>query len=232
MLLGRIPWISYRIGMLLPRIFYQPAILFCVVSLTSGTSAGAQNVDATTQDKIETIVCVRHGEKPLSGLGQLTCQGLNRALALPPVLIRKFGQPNFIFAPDPNQVTHDPGGEFCYVRPLATIEPTAIRCGLPVNTHFGYKDIAGLEEELTKPAYANATVFVAWEHKYLDEFVKDMVKSFGGDASQVPGWQWNDFDSIFVVRLAHGQGGATATFDHDNEGLDHLSTDCPNPKAQ
>ena len=30
----------------------------------------------------QTIVFLRHGEKPASGLGQLTCQGLNRSLAL------------------------------------------------------------------------------------------------------------------------------------------------------
>jgi hypothetical protein len=30
----------------------------------------------------ETIVFVRHGEKPQDGFGQLNCQGLNRALAL------------------------------------------------------------------------------------------------------------------------------------------------------
>ena len=42
---------------------------------------------------VETIVCIRHGEKPPGGLGQLTCQGLNRALALPKVLLGKFGTP-------------------------------------------------------------------------------------------------------------------------------------------
>jgi hypothetical protein len=31
----------------------------------------------------ETIVALRHAEKPAGGLGQLTCQGLSRALALP-----------------------------------------------------------------------------------------------------------------------------------------------------
>jgi len=114
------------------------------------------------QGKVETIVCIRHGEKPLLGLGQLTPRGLNRALALPEVLLTKFGKPSFIFAPDPNQVANDLGGEFCYVRPLATIEPAAIEYGVPVNTHFGFKDIAGLQQELTKPVYESATIFVAW----------------------------------------------------------------------
>jgi hypothetical protein len=198
-------------------IFFRTVILFCAVSLITIFPAGGQTEDGTTQDKIETIVCVR--------------QGLNRALRLPQVLIAKFGKPDFIFAPDPNQVNHDPAGDFCYVRPLATIEPTAIQCSLPVNTHFGFTDIAGLEQELSKPAYAGAIVFVAWEHKYLDDFVKDTVKSSGGDASKVPGWQGNDFDSIFVVRLVHNKRGTIVTFTRDTEGLDHLSTDCPNSIA-
>ena len=95
------------------------------------------------QGKAETIVCIRHGEKPLLGLGQLTPRGLNRALALPEVLLTKFGKPSFIFAPDPNQVANDIGGAFCYVRPLATIEPAAIEYGLPVNTHFRLQRYCG-----------------------------------------------------------------------------------------
>jgi hypothetical protein len=213
--------------MFLSQIFFRPTTLLCAVSFIVIIPSGAQAADFTDHDKIETIACIRHGEKPPAGLGQLTCQGLNRALKLPQVMIRKFGKPDFIFAPDPNQVNHDPAGDFCYVRPLATIEPTAVQCTLPINTHFGFTDIAGLEQELKKPAYAGATVFVAWEHKYLADFVKHLIKSSGGDASQVPSWPGNDFDSIFVIRLTHKKG-ATATFTHDTEGLDNLSTDCPN----
>src|SRR5262245_11611330 len=60
----------------------------------------------------ETIVFMRHGEKPSGGLGQLTCQGLNRALALPSVLIGKFGRPDFVYAPNPNVKMNDPAGSF------------------------------------------------------------------------------------------------------------------------
>jgi hypothetical protein len=88
---------------------------------------------------------MRHGEKPAEGLGQLDCQGLNRALALPHVLKRKFGIPDYIFAPDPRQLVLDHGNLYYYIRPLATIEATAIRLGKPVNTRFGYKQIAGLQ---------------------------------------------------------------------------------------
>jgi hypothetical protein len=98
-----------------------------------------------------------------------------------------------------------------------------------MNTHFGFRDITGLQQELTKRAYGNSTIFVAWEHKYLDDFVKAFVKSFGGDISQVPGWQWNDYDSIFVVRITHGKEKTTATFSRDAEGLNNLGSDWPGP---
>ena len=55
----------------------------------------------------ETIVLVRHGEKPAEGLGQLNCQGLNRALALPVVIGKLFGRLDAIFAPDPAQSKED-----------------------------------------------------------------------------------------------------------------------------
>jgi hypothetical protein len=120
---------------------------------------------------LETIVLVRHGEKAHGGLGQLTCRGLNRALALPDVLLNKFGKPQFIFAPNPTQKVD--GGKYYYVRPIVTIDPTAVRCGLPVNTEFGYREIDGLEHELLKPKYQNAMIFIAWEHGAMDDFAKN-----------------------------------------------------------
>lgn len=174
---------------------------------------------------VETIVCIRHGEKPKGGLGQLTCRGLNRALALPKVLLAKYGPPEFVFAPNPSQKSE--AKTYFYVRPLMTIEPTAIRCGLPVNTQFGYKDIKGLEEEVQKPDYQKATVFIAWEHALLDTFVKDLVKAHGGDPAQVPSWPASDFDTIFLVKITHSEGHDTVAFTIDHEGLNDLSDACP-----
>src|SRR6478609_6467286 len=90
----------------------------------------------------ETIVFFRHGEKPSAGLGQLTCQGMNRAIALPGVLLSRFGAPKWLYAPNPAVKISDPGGSFDYVRPLATIEPIAIKAGLSVNTNYGYTDVS------------------------------------------------------------------------------------------
>jgi hypothetical protein len=190
---------------------------------TSVTSTGA-----STQT-VETIVCIRHGEKPPAALGQLTCRGLNRALALPSVLLAKFGSPQFIFAPNPtdkvDQKEHLEG--YFYVRPIATIEPTAIRCGLPVNTQFGFNEIKALERELRKPAYKNATIFIVWEHVVLDYFARNVVKDYGGDPTQVPSWPPKDYDSIFVFKVTRSRGRESVVFTIDHENLNSLSDTCP-----
>ena len=180
---------------------------------------------AADNARVETIVFIRHGEKPANDEGQLTCQGLNRALALPDLLIARYGTAQFVFAPATTKKPASknagfaPGTTFSYVRPLMTIEPTAIRLGLPVDTKFAYDEIGGLQSELTATAYQRATVFVAWEHAAVDQLVKRMVSAFGGDAAEVPDWPPDDYDSIFVVRLRTEGGKRTVSFAHEQEGL-------------
>jgi hypothetical protein len=192
-----------------------------------GQTNEASPADASGQT-VETLVCIRHGEKPPGGLGQLTPRGLNRALALPKVLLEKYGSPQYVFAPNPAQKVHELKG-YNYIRPLMTIEPTAIRCGLPVNTEFGYREIKGLEKELEKPEYKKATIFVAWEHRLLDDFVKDVVKSHDGNPAQVPSWPGTDYDSIFLVKITRSKGHATVAFTVDHEGLNNLNDAWPEP---
>ena len=174
----------------------------------------------------ETIVFFRHGEKPSAGLGQLTCQGLNRALALPDVLIGRFGTPHYLYAPNPATKISDPGGSFYYVRPLATIEPTAIRAGRSVNTGRPYNDVAGLRSLLVTSTKANATIFVSWEHAYLVKVVQSIMNAYGGGAT-VPAWTTGDYDSLYIVRINYANGSIRAEFEKDSEGLNGLPTTCP-----
>jgi hypothetical protein len=174
----------------------------------------------------QTMVFLRHGEKPSGGYGQITCQGLRRALALPDVLIGRFGQPQYVFAPNPSPKIGDPAGTFHYVRPLATIEPTAIRLGLPVNAQYGWADIAGLQNELLSPAYAAATIFVSWEHAKLVQVVQGIMNAYGSGVT-VPQWTTGDYDSLYIVRLASSNGTVTAQFERDFQGLNNLPTTCP-----
>jgi hypothetical protein len=213
--LMRIPFITLLIAF---------AIYFRVDAQTNSISSA--EISAPT---VETLVCIRHGEKPRGGLGQLTCRGLNRALALPKVLLGKYGAPQFIFAPNPTQKVDSKNGspDYYYLRPLATIEPTAIRCGLPVNTQFGFREVKELEDELAKTNYQSAVVFVAWEHGLLDEFVKNLVKDNGGNSAQVPAWPADDYDTIFLVKIARSETGNSIAFTIDHENLNGLSDVCP-----
>jgi hypothetical protein len=195
-------------------------LLYAAIVSSFGAAAHA----ATSQ---ETIVFVRHGEKFEKGLGQIDCQGFNRALALTAVLQKQFGTPDYIFAPDPGQQIHDSGQQYNYIRPLATIEPTAIRLGMPIDTRFGYQDIAELEKELVSPRYRDALIFVAWEHVELVDVVRHLVTTAGSDPSIIPDWKWDDFDSIYVLRFMRDGSKVSVTFTHDREGLNGESTICP-----
>ncbi|MEO8746964.1 MAG: hypothetical protein ABI379_04800 [Rhodanobacter sp.] len=179
----------------------------------------------------QTIVFLRHGEKPALGFGQLSCQGLNRALALPAVLQAKFGTPHAIYAPNPGSRAKDKGVEYNYVRPLATIEPTAIRLGMPVNTAFGLTQINALEQDLIRPDNSTATIYVAWEHNLAQQAAQLLVDSAGGHV-RVPNWAADDFDSLYVVRLKWQNGKPVAAdFRIEAEGLNRQSLECPGARS-
>lgn len=188
-----------------------------VVALATLVSAGTALAEPALT---ETIVMIRHGEKPPGGLGQLSCQGLNRALSLGGVLGRMFGRPDAIFAPDPAVQKIDWGKPYDYVRPLATIEPAAIAFGLPVQASIGVPDVASLQHALEAPGLAGALVVVAWEHTEIVALTRLLLAQYGGRPDAVPSWDRRDYDGIYVVRL-HRDGSAThADFQRQREGLD------------
>lgn len=194
-------------------------------------AVGPGNAQAIARPSVstETIIIIRHGEKTAHERGQLSFRGLNRSLALPDVLIGKFGKPDYIFAADPAaQMEAADGTGYSYLRPLATIEPTAIRLGMPVNTQIGFSDVEQLQTELTKPVYAKSLIFIAWEHFSEIRLTKNLIQAHGKGASSVPDWPISDFDSIFVIKLIHSGKSIKATLTLDHEGLnDKLSDTYP-----
>ena len=113
------------------------------------------------------------------------------------------------------------------MRPLASLEPTAIYCNMPINTMFGYSHIRELEAEIEKPIYRNSLIFIAWEHRYLENFVRNVVVNGGGNGKQVPRWSGRDFDSIYIVKITRQDGHAVAAFTLDKENLGNLSDTFP-----
>lgn len=208
------------------------AMLAALMPASSSAQSGTQ---------VETIVIFRHGEKPApDAMGQLTCQGLNRALALPAVLGKMFSPPAALFAPDPSrQIMEGSDGPYSYVRPLTTIEPTAITLGMPVSTQIGYTALGELQSAVTAGAYASSTIFIVWEHGHIPQLAKNLLSSYGGDPSRVPGWADSDYDSIYVVQITTpANGQPSASFSRKSEGMPCRqgtpcpATTCPSPASQ
>lgn len=173
-----------------------------------------------------TYVILRHGEKPAAGLGQLSCQGLNRALALPKVILTKFGAPTALFAPNPSMKKPDKGVPYFYIRPLATIEPLAIQRGLPVDVQWGIKQIEPITDQLVQQP--DGLYVIAWEHHLAVELARTLLQKSGADPAQVPAWNDHDFDSLYVIRRGTAEGAAqAATFSIERQGLDGLPDTCP-----
>lgn len=209
-------------------------VALCAALLAVSGCRGGRQGSGSSVTGTETIVVMRHGEKPPGGRGQLSCKGLNRALALPKVLTGRFGRADAIFAPNP-AVTMKEGAlattKYSYVRPLATIEPTAIALGLPVHTQIGFPEIDALQAAVTAPEYANSTVFIAWEHKYARDFARQMLGSYGLDRGEAPPWDSDDYETLYVFRITRAAGKAPAmTFRVEQEGLSgSLADTCPAP---
>ena len=172
-----------------------------------------------------TFVFIRHAEVPVSGLGQLNCRGLNRAIALVQRLPHRVGPPQAVFAPSPAVQKMDSGQAYSYVRPLATVEPLAVQYSLPVHTQIGYNNAQGLADALDARELRGRTIVIAWDHKYLTDAVRLLLERHQGPSGSVPAWRGSDFDSIYVVRLP--KQGAPAAFIQMSQGLDRLPQNCP-----
>jgi hypothetical protein len=207
-----------------------PLLLCKVASIVSviGAVFVIPAITATEPEQVERIVLFRHGEKPVDGLGQLNCQGLNRALALPTVLVDRFGTPQYLFAPNPSHRKPDRGNTYDYIRPLATIEPTAIRLGMPVNTQYGFDEVDKLQTALLAPALIASNIWIAWEHKEIVNFEHTLLKQLNSDPSMVPAWDDNDFDRIDVVDIRRAASGMISVAYHrEQEGLNGRPSECP-----
>lgn len=129
--------------------------------------------------------------------------------------------------PNPAIKKDDKGVSYAYVRPLATIEPLAIRVGLPVIIDQSMTEITPLATKLLERK--DGIQIVVWEHHWAEKLARQLLVSAGGNPDEVPRWSDADFDSLFVIRLSDGSSGnRQATFAQERQGLEHLSDLCPN----
>ncbi|HEX8589113.1 MAG TPA: hypothetical protein VF672_14270 [Pseudomonas sp.] len=192
--------------------------------------AAGKGVHAEAKNGTQTLVFLRHAEKPETGLGQLNCQGLNRAIDLSTVLPNTFGKADFIFAANPSR--HVEEGEhdhsYSYLRPLMTVGPSAIKLGLPVNIDFAANDTGDLADELMRDKYHDATIYTAWSHGYLPELINKVAEEASGEKVKlVNDWVAEDFDSVLVLTLKWNDGKATLQYENYKQNLDGGAVGCP-----
>lgn len=204
-----------------------PALLIGATVLCFSVS---KHLAAQTTDGTQTLIFMRHAEKPTAGLGQLNCQGMNRAIALSTLLPRDYGKANFIFASNPSRHVEEGINDesFSYLRPLLTISPSAIKLGLSVNIDFSANDTSDLADELIHDKYHGATIYTAWSHGYLPELINQVATDASGEEQMiVDDWDSNDFDSLYVLTLVWHDGKATVTHKLAKQGLNNGSMNCP-----
>lgn len=196
-----------------------------VFSLGAGRGALAQPANGT-----QTLVFLRHAEKPDMGLGQLNCQGLNRAIDLSELLPKEFGKADFIFAANPSRHVEEGAGDksYSYLRPLMTVGPSAIKLGLPINIDYDANDTSDLAEELLRDKYHDSTIYTAWSHGYLPELVNKVAQEASGNKVKlVQDWTGDDFDSVLVLTLKWVNGKASLQYENYKQGLNNGPVGCP-----
>lgn len=153
------------------------------------------------------VVLIRHAEKPKVGFN-LSCQGMNRAKALPAVLYSKFGLPSLIYVPSFTE-----SDTTRHARMYQTIVPFADKYHLSLNSRYKETEVAGVARAILRQ---HGTVLVVWEHKGLDDIAEEL------GVRDAPNWKSGDFDTIWIITF-NKKGKARLTI--DQEGL-HPSSDC------
>ena len=162
------------------------------------------------------IVIIRHGEKPASG-DNLSCAGLNRALALPAVLNQLLlVPPDYTYVP----LIGTDGKDTTSIRMLQTVMPYAVQHNLTINSDFAAENIVGLTKKLRR---RRGTVLVVWEHVNIIKIAEEL-----GIKSPLD-WGDADFDSIWTISFSGGGAKGKARHPVLTKGKQHIrpSAICP-----
>ncbi len=145
------------------------------------------------------IIIIRHGDK-LSQPNPGPClspNGIMRSIEFAFYFLKKFGEPDFIFATDPAR-------EDSSIRELQTVAPLANMLaskhpdsGFPILHPFVSKDYAKLAADLLQnKEYQNKTVLVCWNHTKIPQLAQEL-----GVTQPIKKWHSEDFDSVYVLEF-------------------------------
>jgi hypothetical protein len=189
------------------KYFVKTALLIAIVLLSGNITAQLVPPGISLR-----VVIIRHGEKPDSG-NNLSCKGLNRALALPPVLDTVTGKPDYTYVP-----TINVGKKTSSDRMFQTVTPFAVQQNLNINSNYKEdKTTDAANDVLTK----TGMVLMVWEHSNIPPLAK---------ALGVPGklsWHGKDFDSIWIIDFVSTKKGLKfKSFSVKQENINPSDT-CP-----
>ncbi|MGI4873531.1 MAG: hypothetical protein ACRYFX_20435 [Janthinobacterium lividum] len=176
----------------------------------------APKLQVPAKPSVLRILLIRHGEKPASG-DNLSCAGLNRALALPAVLHKLLpAPPDYTFVP----LIGTDGKDTTSIRMLQTVMPYAVRHNLTINSDYAADNTAGLAKKLR---HSRGTVLVVWEHVNIVEITKKL------GIKELLEWPDNDFDSIWTISFSGGGTKGKAKRPVLARSKQHIrpSTTCP-----
>jgi hypothetical protein len=179
------------------------SIITMAIGCVAGQALGQGSPEAVGQGSPEDlrVILIRHAEKPKKG-DNLDCQGLNRSLALPAMLVGKFGIPAFTYIPAIGL-----GDSTKHSRMFQTIIPFAVKYNLALNSVFTEGDSTGIARDILRK---KGTVLIVWEHKRIVSIARAL-----GIREEPLKWDDDDYDSIWLIRVAQGAVSMTRA----SEGL-------------
>jgi len=157
--------------------------LFVLCLMLSSLNACEWQQDIHPQQNLR-IFIMRHAEKPVEG-DNLSCKGLNRALALPRVLFDTIGTPDIIYVPSLKMADSTR-----HARMFQTITPFAVKYNLSINSRYKTDEYSEIKKDIFKH---HGQVLVVWSHSEI----KKLTKSLG--VKKVPDWPDEDFSSLWVI---------------------------------
>ena len=153
-----------------------------------------------------TILLIRHAEKPIRSSdirgvdirghespAELSVTGWQRAAALPRLFspaqaAEMLPRPEVIFV----AASHHRS-----VRPVRTVQLLAQTCGLALR-ELEADDVNGLVQAIRA---CDGVVMVCWRH----ESIASIARSFVGDTAQIPEWDAQRFDVVWILAPVDGR---------------------------
>jgi hypothetical protein len=173
-------------------------VVYAVLSLSMISSLCAQSQTAQDYLANNTVLIIRHSEKPETGHG-LTALGEARA-RLYAKYFRPFQEEGLSISVDSLYAGADSKSS---IRPRLTLEPLSKAAGLPIHLNVGTKDPETLVRELRTEAHGRHPL-IAWRHGEIPA----LLTAFGASPEKLlPNGKWPDDVFDWVIMLDMGADG-------------------------